>query len=76
MDESENLDEFEEYVWLKTNSSPSDIVKTKWENTFDIRRKEILADEPIIIFEKWPILQFPVAADLVSFFAFNLRFNS
>lgn len=57
-------DQDPDYIWLKMNSSPNDLVITKWKSTFDLRRKH-LEKKALNMFQFWPILMQPIAVDLV-----------
>lgn len=67
------LEDNPDYIWLKVNSSPPDVVIEKWRLTYEKRRKQIESNEAIITFEKWPILRFSIASKLVGFSIIYLK---
>lgn len=53
-------------IWLKNNISPESIVIEKWNKTFDLRKKNILAGgSSKDLLENWPILKQKIATSLV-----------
>lgn len=62
----QDLEENEDYVWLKVHNDPWDTVQQKWKQTHFLRRSNNCSDSIEEFLRKWPILKDLRSESLVS----------
>lgn len=57
-------------AWLQINKTPEITVCEKWQQTYELRRKDILARD-VNLYTEWPLLKQQIGASLVSLNSFK-----